>query len=186
MDFTKLVALNDEEEYYTWLLERQFLGIILLGVGNIFMLGGYVGGYLMNMLWGRYTIYAIYAAGGSLAVAIAADVITFIGHEDMEEWAEWAWYLQLAQIALTTLVGLFGLIVVMWNSGWALGSIFGGVGLLLNILVIAGASFGITMGIVGGIFDLATLGLYNYTFNGVEGDFDGEEIADELMLSISY
>ena len=186
MDITKLVALNSEEEYYEWLLERQFLGIILLGVGNILMLGGYVGGYLINILWGGYTIYAVYAAGGSLLLAIVADVITFIGHDDMEEWAEWAWYLQAASAVYTLLVGLFGLIVVMWNSNWVLGSIFGGLSLILNILVIAGASFGITMGIVGGIFDLATLGLYNYTFNGVEGDFDGEEIADELALSISY
>ena len=188
MDFAlnKLVALEDEEEYYNWLLERQTTGIVILGITNVLMLGSYIGSWLINILFGGYTSYAVYAAGGSLLVAIVADVITIIGFDDLDEWAEISWYLQLAQISLTIVVGLFGVVVLLWNSGWALGSIFGGVSLILNLLLLVGAIFGIAGGVIGGLLNLATLGIWNYNEYGVEGDFDGEEISDEISLSISY
>ena len=188
MDFAlnKLVALEDEEEYYNWLLERQLTGIIILGISNVLMLGCYIGSWLINVLWGGYTPYAVYTAGGSLLIAIVADVITFIGLDDLDEWAEISWYLQLAQVILTVAAAIFGFVVLLWNSGWAFGSIFGGVSLILNILLIIGGVIGLVGGVIGGINDLATLGIWNYNEYGVEGDFDGEEIADEISLSISY
>ena len=150
------------------------------------MLGGYLGSWLINIAFGGYTSYAVYAAGGSLFVAIVADVITFIGYNDLDEWAEISWYLQLAQIAFTILVGFFGAVVLLWNSGWAFGSIFGAVNLILNLTLLAGSVIGIAGGVIGGILDLSTLGIWNYNEYGVEGDFDGEEISDEISLSISY
>ena len=205
MDLNKLVVLNSEEEYYDWLLERQLTGIILLGVANVLMLGCYVGAHIVanpfssvvNAVAGvsgvlgsvvnavvnafvgnkNATLYAVIPAGISVAIAIAADVITFIGHEDMEAWAEWAYYLQLVQAILTNLTAAMGILAV---------ALLGFLNLVPALLIGAGVFLGFCLSIPGALFVIATEGLWNYTRDGVEGEFDGEEIVDEIALSISY
>lgn len=123
------------------------------------------------------TLYAVIPAGISVAIAIVADVITFIGHEDMEAWAESAYYLQLVQAILTNLTVGMGILAV---------ALLGFLNLIPALLVGAGVFLGLCLGIPGAILVIASEGLWNYTRDGVEGEFDGDEIIDEVALSISY
>jgi len=214
MDLTKLAVLNSEEEYYDWLLDRQLTGIILLAVANVIMLGCYAGAHVIanpfssvvntvvsgansavsgilgsgvsNVLnsvvssvfgTANATLYALIPAGISVAIAIAADVITFIGHEDMEAWAETAYYLQLVQAILTNLTAAMGILAV---------ALLGFLNLVPALLIGAGVFLGLCLAIPGALYVIASEGLWNYTRDGVEGEFDGEEIVDEIALSISY
>ncbi len=214
MDLNKLVVLNSEEEYYDWLLERQLTGIILLAVANVIMLGCYAGAHVIanpfssvvnavvsgansavsgilgsgvsnvvnsvvSSVFGtaNATLYALIPAGISVAIAIAADVITFIGHEDMEAWAETAYYLQLVQAILTNLTAAMGILAV---------ALLGFLNLVPALLIGAGVFLGLCLAIPGALYVIASEGLWNYTRDGVEGEFDGEEIVDEIALSISY
>ena len=95
----------------------------------------------------------------------------------MEAWAEWAYYLQFVQLILTNLTAAMGILAV---------ALLGFLNLVPALLIGAGVFFGFSLGIPGALYVIATEGLWNYTRDGVEGVFDGEEIVDEIALSISY
>ena len=91
---TKLVELNDEEEYLQWLFERQQLGIIINGVGNVVMLGCYLAAYFWVAGWGLYTSYLVYSIGGVALITLVADIFAlFLAPDDLDSWAEISWYL---------------------------------------------------------------------------------------------
>ena len=184
---TKLVELNDEEEYLQWLFERQQLGIIINGVGNVVMLGCYLAAYFWVAGWGLYTSYLVYSIGGVALITLVADIFAlFLAPDDLDSWAEISWYLQAASVVFSVLVALWGFVVLFWNAGWSFSSLFVGTGLYINLFLIIGSVVGLGCGVYGGLLDLASLGIYNYNEYGVEGEFDGEDISDEISLSMSY
>ena len=184
---TKLVELADEEEYLDWLFERQQLGIIINGVGNIVMLGAYLAAYFWVAGWGLYTSYLVYSIGGVAFITLVADIFAlFLAPEDLDSWAEITWYLQAASVILSVLVSLWGFVVVFWNINWNFANLFSGSGLYVNLFILIGSVVGLGCGAYGGLLDLASLGIYNYNENGVEGEFDGEDIEDEISLSMEY
>ena len=138
----------------------------------------------VNSLFKPATVIGVTAASISVAVAIAADVTTFIGHEDMVALAEASWYFQLVQVIMTNLTTIIGFsFIFAFRDGAPF--VFE-MGIPFFVLVSIGICFGIIFGIAGSVYVIASLGLWNYTLYGVEGEFDGEEILDEIALSISY
>ena len=149
-------------------------GIINSIVGSLSGVSG-ASGTSSSVQRGPETVYGVVAASISVAVAIAADVTTFIGHEDMEALAEASWYLQLVQVIMTNLTTIFGFVVVFMSFYT---SYIQNTALKFSLLG-AGIFVGIVIGIPGSYFIIASAGLMNYTLYGVEGEFDGQEIQDE-------
>jgi hypothetical protein len=155
-----LDRLVNTDNYQRWLLEKQDTGIWTLMGSNVVMIGLHVLGFIFGNP--SQTSYVVVAAGVSFVYGLIADILTWDYNLDLNRhWlAERSWYLQIANFVLTIVAGLLSLIAVFTNVD------------LVFILSICAVGTGVIGGIIGAIYDIATLELWNYfEFDYIDPNF---------------
>ena len=164
---SKLVVLYDVEEYITWLIWRQEIGIWIISTTNIIQFVVFLYLSIHDQLRGG--VIMIIMASCSIVVTAITETITLLGYEEIKYWAEPSWYMQMINVSTTILTGITALFLT-WLLGT--GSLEGN----RHLLGYIAGGIGVLGGAVGCIFLLATLGIYNVVTYGTSDYFYGYDI----------
>ncbi len=162
---SKLVVLYDLEEYITWLVWRQEIGIWVISTTNVILFAVFLYTLIFSVNSGG--AIAFYIAVTSCVVTAITETITLLGYEELRYWAEPSWYMQMINVSTTIVTGIAALFLI-WLRGSGNADV--------NLLGYIAGGIGVLGGAVGCIFLLATLGIYNVVTYGVSDYFYGYDI----------